>query len=193
MIGRLRIDENDPCPSLLGKPGHPGSWINRRRGPHDKEDLTGHERIFSLQHLIFRKRFTEPDDRWPELPSSLPAMPLIRGLGVGWSIIRRAALETAFRDQIAMQLRDILGAGALMQTINVLRDHADTGVFLDLNDRTVARVRLTRECLRTAFGIPLQNLLWMPAKGLGRSEFHRIEASPEARLRLAECRDPALC
>ena len=100
--------------------------------------------------------------------------------------------ETLWGHQTAMQVHDALAAGALMQVVDVLRDHGDlASAASQAGDRVVRGIGLGLQHLLATPQVPAPDQGRVRAKGLGRFQALRIVASPQAGQLIAERRDAA--
>ena len=88
-----------------------------------------------------------------------------------------------------MELDQLAAAGALVQPVDVLRDqHEIGGASFQFRQREVARVGLRRRDELAAPGVPVPDELRVARECGRRGELARIEARPQAGLRVAERR-----
>lgn len=105
---------------------------------------------------------------------------------------RPVAGRAADPGDIAVQLDYPVAAGALVQSVDVLRHHRQAGpAGCPLRQRVVSGIRLHLRHLGTAHGVPLPHPQRVAGKAFRRGQLHRIVFCPQALLGVAEGGHPA--
>jgi len=126
---------------LVREHRQPGGWIDFRRSADDQEYLAAPRSVLGGRECAFRQQFLEPNDVRSQERTAIRT-PWNFAVSSAPFLDDRAFLRALHPGDVAVQLDELLAAGALMQSVDVLGDEQEfRDLSFQLDERAMPCVR----------------------------------------------------